>query len=257
MQLRRVRCAMPRWKTGCTLPPGLMDNSRMPRVMHLRALCHYTGPAAPQGVSQNFRLDEPCSVQCCASGNTPRSHPPHPSNELKSTRKRGVPAWTGSARGLYRFFGPQIVSPPWSAHAWTSRCANLMPRDPPAGQQTRTPQPAQSNCHRCARWPWASGSAQRVQHAGGGGVADSPRQLARRGALGRTDRGGVALPHPLRQTAKTWGFYRERDAVSRPVAPSLAPPAAEMQGVVTEDTRWEGSRCCLQNRRQLFEFEPN
>ena len=94
----------------------------------------------------------------------------------------------------------------------------------------------------------AKGAARR-----GGGVADSPRQLARRGALGRNDRGGVALPHPLRQTAKTWGFYRERDAVSRPVAPSLAPPATEMQGVVTEDTRWEGSLCCLEeSRRQAF-----
>ena len=83
--------------------------------------------------------------------------------------------------------------------------------------------------------------AKGAARTGGGGVADSPRQLARRGALGRNDRGGVALPHPLRQTAKTWGFYREHDAVSRPVAPSMAPPAAEMQGVVTEDIRWEGS----------------
>ena len=99
----------------------------------------------------------------------------------------------------------------------------------------------------------AKGAARR-----GGGVADSPRQLARRGALGRNDRGGVALPHPLRQTAKNTGFLPRTRRCFKACGPFAG--AARCRNAGRRHRRYSMGRIsvsCRRIGRLVFEFEPN
>ena len=178
VQLRRVRCAMPRWKTGCTLPPGpggQLNNASGGALA--RAVPLHWPRRSPSCIAELQTRRALLSAMLCVRQHAAFTPSAPEQRAQMHAQKRCAGMDRICSRAVQVLWPSDCLAAVVSARIDKPMRAKLMPRDPAAGQQARTHQPAQSNPRQCSPALGNGICAKGAGCRGGGGCGQPETSL--------------------------------------------------------------------------------